>query len=95
MKFLPSNNFSKFFKFFPITTEVSAIARRLGHVKPLSREQIQKLLELRERLGLKGRVYPCNNCGLCDRGEGDAGDDVVRTISAEVVKTIRERMGHG
>lgn len=76
------------------SAQVSAAARQLGPVKPLPREEIQKLLALRERLGLKGRVYPCNRCGMCGTGAGaDAGgDEVVRSLSAELFKTIREKM---
>jgi L-fuculose-phosphate aldolase len=76
------------------SAQVSAAARRLGPVKPLPKEEIQKLLALREKLGLKGKVYPCNDCGMCSTGGGaDAGgSDIVQSLSAELFKTIREKL---
>lgn len=73
---------------------VSAAARQLGPVKPLPREEIQKLLALREKLGLKGKVYPCNNCGLCGMGSSadESRSDLVQSLSAELFKTIREKL---
>lgn len=76
------------------SAEVSAAARMLGPVKPLPREEIAKLLELRERLGLKSKVYPCNKCGLCEpKGAAEPpADRVVSALSAELYRTIKERL---
>jgi len=76
------------------SAQVSAAAHQLGPVKPLPKEEIQKLLALREKLGLKGKVYPCNNCGLCSTGSGSeaGGGDLVQSLSAELFKTIREKL---
>ena len=66
----------------------------LGPVKPLPREEIAKLLELRERLGIKSKVYPCNNCGLCEQNGAAApsADRVVSALSAELYRKIKERL---
>jgi L-fuculose-phosphate aldolase len=76
------------------SAQVSAIARQLGPVKPLPKEEIQKLLALREELGLKGKVHPCNECGMCGKGEkAKAGKgDIVQSISEELVKSIKSRL---
>ena len=76
------------------SAQVSAIARQLGPVKPLPKEEIEKLLALREELGLKGRVYPCNKCGMCETPASPAAgtDDLVKTISEELVKSIKTRL---
>ncbi len=76
------------------SAEVSAAARMLGPVKPLPREEIAKLLELRERLGIKSKVYPCNNCGLCEQNGAAApsADRVVSALSAELYRKIKERL---
>ncbi len=76
------------------SAQVSAAARQLGPVKPLPREEIRKLLALREKLGLKGKVYPCNECGMCGTGRSvDAGGaDLVQSLSAELFKTIKEKL---
>jgi L-fuculose-phosphate aldolase len=76
------------------SAEVSAAARMLGPVKPLPREEIEKLLALREKLGLKSKVYPCNNCGMCAPREPRAHSDdgLVSALSAELYRTIREKL---
>ncbi|MCX6357184.1 MAG: class II aldolase/adducin family protein, partial [Candidatus Aureabacteria bacterium] len=78
------------------SAQVSAIARQLGPVKPLPKEEIRKLMALREQLGLKGRVHPCNKCGMCEpRGEPPAtADSIVSAISAELVQSIKEKLRH-
>jgi L-fuculose-phosphate aldolase len=81
------------------SAEVSAIARGLGPVKPLPKDEIAKLLQLREKLGLKGRVYPCNECGMCTTisrtASGAEGHSVVQSISEEIFKSLKERLTHG
>lgn len=79
------------------SAEVSAAARQLGPVNPLPKEEIQKLLALRKELGLKGKVYPCNNCGMCETpaAAGEGSDDLVGMISEELFKTIKKRLHDG
>lgn len=78
------------------SAEVSLAARLLGPVKPLPEEEIRKLLALREELGLKGKVYPCNKCGMCAQGARQPDlEDPVRSISAAILKAIKERGSHG
>lgn len=78
------------------SAQVSAAARQLGPVKPLPREEIQKLLALREELGVKGKIYPCNNCRLCESPAGEtAHDDLVKSLSSELFTTIKEKLRNG
>jgi len=78
------------------SAQVSAAARQLGSVKPLPKEEIQKLLNLREQLGLKGKFYPCNQCGMCAPREGGArADELVNSLSAELFATLREKLRNG
>ncbi|MEI6633676.1 MAG: class II aldolase/adducin family protein [Chlamydiota bacterium] len=76
------------------SAEVCAAARQLGPVKPLPREEIAKLLDLREKLGLKSKVYPCNKCGMCEPKGNPAQppDGLVEALSAELYRTIREKL---
>ena len=76
------------------SAQVSAAARQLGPVKPLPREEIDKLLALREKLGLKSKVYPCNSCGLCASSGGAAhtAHGLVSALSAELYRTLREKL---
>jgi L-fuculose-phosphate aldolase len=74
------------------SAHVSAIARGLGPVKPLPREEIRKLEELRDKLGIKGKAYPCNNCGMCEDGRGEkVAADTVEKISAEIANSLSRR----
>ncbi len=40
-------------------------ARLLGNVNVLSREQVEKLIEIRKQMGVKGRFPTCESCGYC------------------------------
>jgi L-fuculose-phosphate aldolase len=50
------------------TAQISLIARQLGHVKILPRDEVQRLLEIREQLGIQGRILSCVACGACTGG---------------------------
>ena len=43
---------------------VTLVAKLLGRVRALPSEEVAKLLEMRERMGLPPIVPGCNNCGL-------------------------------
>jgi L-fuculose-phosphate aldolase len=43
-------------------------AKLLGNVNILSREQVEKLVEVRKKMGVKGRFPSCESCGYCDTG---------------------------
>lgn len=43
-------------------------ARTLGNVRPLPPDEVERLLAIRERLGLGKRPEPCNRCGACVGG---------------------------
>ncbi|MDZ7376587.1 MAG: hypothetical protein ONB13_08195, partial [candidate division KSB1 bacterium] len=46
--------------------QVTLVAKQLGKVKTLSREQIQKLEAVRQKYGYQGRKSLCEACGLCN-----------------------------
>lgn len=78
------------------SAEVCAAARLIGPVKPLPQEEVAKLLELRQSLGLSGKVYPCNRCGMCGRGEDvPPADGDVAAIAARIARSIQEKLSHG
>ncbi len=45
--------------------QISLTARQLGQELELSGTQVGKLLEIREKMGIKGRHPGCMNCGKC------------------------------
>ncbi len=54
--------------------KITWMARQLGHVRTLEPKEIGDLLETRERLGLKGRIYHCSDCGACGKKRRDGSD---------------------
>jgi L-fuculose-phosphate aldolase len=49
--------------------QISIAARVLGGASPLSQEDVRKLLNVREQLGISGTTPECVSCGACE-GEG-------------------------
>jgi len=58
-------------------------SRLLGNVNVLSREQVDKLIEVRRKAGVHGRLPDCESCGYCGIGG--------RTVS----QSVREMFGRG
>ncbi len=69
---------------------ISFIAGQLGRVKPLAREEVDKLVNLREHLGIKGPYPGCVESGTCSVGDSVDESRLVKMIVEEVVKTLRE-----
>jgi L-fuculose-phosphate aldolase len=69
---------------------ISFIAGQLGRVKPLTREEVDKLMNLREHLGIKGPYPGCVESGTCSVEDSVDQARLVRMIVEEVVKTLRE-----
>lgn len=74
--------------------QISLTARLLGQENVLSRENVQKLMQVREKLGVKGRNPGCLTCasdGNCSPAVAPAAApdaDLVRRITAEVKKRM-------
>jgi len=76
---------------------VTYYARQLGNVQPLTREQVARLMEARERLGLRGRNPGCTQCGAClgpkaaaepESGRDSAGFE--ERLIAALVKELKQ-----
>ncbi len=74
-------------------------ARQLGGPKEFSPENVQKLYEIRRKMGLPGR-HPadlcqnkdqtnCHNCGNCSSNKGTDSQELV----AEITKKVLEQLG--
>ena len=48
--------------------EITLAAKTLGGAAPLSRDDVRKLLEVREKLGISGLDAECYECGACEAG---------------------------
>ena len=46
--------------------EITLAAKTLGGASPLSRDEVRKLLEVREKLGITSPDSTCYECGACD-----------------------------
>jgi L-fuculose-phosphate aldolase len=70
--------------------KITFIARHLGTINPLGHEEVRKLLEVREKLGIKGAYPSCKECGACAAPQAADESELVRIIVEEVVKILAE-----
>jgi L-fuculose-phosphate aldolase len=78
--------------------DITLSARILGGASPLTREEVQKLLKVREKLELPETPAPCSSCGACESesaspAAGDppatgASDSPARDADEEIVKAV-------
>ena len=62
--------------------QITLVARQLGQVNVLSDRNVQKLMEVREKLGVKGRnPMICRQCTQACPNRGSAGDGATETAS--------------
>jgi L-fuculose-phosphate aldolase len=69
---------------------ISFVAGQLGRVKALTGEEVEKLMKLREHLGIKGPYPGCVETGTCSLDGSTDRTSLVNTIVEEVVKLLRE-----
>lgn len=68
--------------------EITLTARILGGAAPLSNDDVRKLLNVREQLGLPDAPTECVSCGACE--ESSAPD----ATEEEVVRAVLDRLKH-
>ena len=71
--------------------KITFIARHLGRINPLGDEEVQKLMEVREQLGIKGPTPACQQCGACEPVGGVGDPDLQKLIVEEVLKALKGR----
>jgi L-fuculose-phosphate aldolase len=77
--------------------KITFIARHLGRINPLGDDDVQKLMEVRDKLGIKGPDPACQDCGACEPVDGAGGtggiDDanLQKLIVEEVLKALKGR----
>ena len=78
--------------------EITLVARALGGPSPLSCDDVRKLLNVREQLGLGETVADCSDCGACDAAAAPSGASAdsaaatVRQDEEEVVRAVLARL---
>lgn len=72
---------------------ISLAARQLGREQELPPQRVSQLMEVREKLGIKGIHPGCQGCGVCEASatRADTGDgDLERLVSRIVAEVLRE-----
>jgi L-fuculose-phosphate aldolase len=69
---------------------ISFLAGQLGRVKHLTREEVEKLMKLREHMGIKGPYPGCVESGVCSVEDSVDRTRLVKMIVEEVVKILGE-----
>ena len=79
--------------------EITLAARALGGPSPLSSDDVRKLLNVREKLGLGETVADCSDCGACEgttappEAADGAAAATVEPDEEEVVRAVLARLG--
>ena len=79
--------------------EITLVARALGGPSPLSSDDVRKLLNVREKLGLGETVADCSDCGACDgatAASGATAGTAAATVAPdeeEIVRAVLARLG--
>ncbi len=74
--------------------KITFIARHLGRVEPLGDEEVRKLMQVRDMLGIKGPEPPCGECEVCEPAPGataGGGADLEKLIVEEVLRALKGR----
>lgn len=71
---------------------VTATAKQLGQVKVLPENEVQKLVALRQKLGVKSRVNPCDSCKACgktsDERQATSDETLIELLTEEILKKV-------
>jgi len=71
--------------------QITFIARQIGRINPLGHEDVRKLLEVREKLGIRGPIPPCKECGACESEKTIEDVNIARIIAEEVTRYLKGR----
>lgn len=70
--------------------KISFIARHLGSVSSLGHDEVQKLMALREKMGITGAYPGCEETDTCALPPAGDKDMLIKTIVDEVVRILKE-----
>jgi len=72
--------------------EITFRARMLGPIRPLTCEQVTRLQQVGEKLGLPNRAIvdsPCEHCNACEGAKSPSDEEMIRRVREQVEKSIR------
>lgn len=72
--------------------KISLVARQLGQELELPRHQVEKLMEVREKLGVKGKNPGCQDCGACEIGTESNEEDSLRELVGKITRRVLSEM---
>ena len=70
--------------------KISFIARHLGPVSSLARDEVAKLFDLRQQMGITGAYPGCEESGACGIPPAGDRDMLTKVIVDEVVRILKE-----
>ncbi len=68
--------------------KISLVARQLGQELEIPKPQVEKLYQVREKLGVKGKNPGCQNCGACQAVAQPATDDSLRELVGRITRRV-------
>ncbi|MEJ6950387.1 class II aldolase/adducin family protein [Halanaerobiaceae bacterium ANBcell28] len=79
-----------------LAAKINLTARQLGGVKEISKDNVDKLYDVRKKLGVQGN-HPatCMDCGSCsteDTGNDNISEDELLTLVSEITKKVMSEM---
>ncbi|CEP66015.1 Class II aldolase/adducin N-terminal [Moorella glycerini] len=74
--------------------KITLAARQLGGERVLPCEEVEKLLQIREKLGVSGRHPGCTGCGACSISgqEGGAVSGISEEELKEIISSVTQRV---
>jgi L-fuculose-phosphate aldolase len=74
------------------TAHIVAIALQLGNLNVLPREEVDRLMDLREKFNIPGRVLTCEAAGSCAVDSGNKpSEDMVQDITRKVMERLKNK----
>ncbi|HQJ76506.1 MAG TPA: hypothetical protein PKW14_13040, partial [Bacteroidota bacterium] len=74
---------------------IAFVAQQLGYVKTLNSEQVKKLMDIREKLGIKTKIecLSCETDSSCNNNQESynqkkSDEELIQKITAEVIKQL-------
>ena len=72
------------------TAHIVHLAKVLGNVNVLPQMEVDRLMDLREKFNIPGRVTTCEAAGSCTTAQPDASEDLIRDITSKVLERLKK-----
>ncbi len=70
---------------------ITFLAKQVGKLNILSKEEVQKLLELRKKYGLQGIEATCTNCGMCNISKQEQPLSELEKLVEEIIQKFKDK----